>query len=184
MGNGWRSNKEVEERSVSQTYSYFLINKLVKQWKLCSHPVASVNPWIKLRTQQKVCEKQSHNDSLVLPRSCWIIDKAREFQKDIYFCFTDSSKAFDCVDHYKPWKTLKEMVGSDHLVLSWETCMQVMKKQLEPYIEQMIGSKSGTEYDRGIYRHPVYLTYMQSTSWEMLDWKKHKLESRCREKYQ
>ena len=42
--------------------------------------------------------------------------------------------------------------------------MQVMKKQLEPYIEQMIGSKSGTEYDRGIYRHPVYLTYMLSAS--------------------
>ena len=48
----------------------------------------------------------------------WIIKKAREFQKNIYFCFIDYAKAFDCVDHYKLWKTLKEMVGSDHLVLS------------------------------------------------------------------
>ena len=108
----------------------------------------------------------------------WIIDKARGFQKDIYFCFIDSSKAFDCVDHYKLWKTLKEMGVSDHLILSWETCVQLMKKQLEPYIEQLIGSKSGTEYDRAVYHHPVYLTYMQSASCEMPDWINHKLESR------
>ena len=46
---------------------------------------------------------------------CWIIDKAREFQKDIYFCFIDYAKAFDCVDHNKLWKILKEMGISDHL---------------------------------------------------------------------
>ena len=46
---------------------------------------------------------------------CWIIKKAREFQKNIYFCFTDYAKAFDCVDHNKLWKILKEMVLSDHL---------------------------------------------------------------------
>ena len=46
---------------------------------------------------------------------CWVIKKAREFQKYIYFCFTDYSKAFDCVDHNKLWKTLKEMGVPDHL---------------------------------------------------------------------
>ena len=46
---------------------------------------------------------------------CWIIEKAREFQKNIYFCFIDSVKAFDCVDHNKLWKILKEMGISDHL---------------------------------------------------------------------
>ena len=46
----------------------------------------------------------------------WIIEKAREFQKNIYFCFTDYSKAFDCLDHNKLWKILKEMGISDHLV--------------------------------------------------------------------
>ena len=46
---------------------------------------------------------------------CWIIKKAREFQKNIYFCFIDYAKAFDCVDHNKLWKFLKEMVIPDHL---------------------------------------------------------------------
>ena len=47
---------------------------------------------------------------------CWIIEKAKEFQKDIYFCFIDYPKAFDCVDHNKLWKTLKEMGTPDHLI--------------------------------------------------------------------
>ena len=62
--------------------------------------------------------------------------------------------------------------------------MQVKKQQLELDMEQQTGSKSGKEYVKAVYCHPAYLTYMQSTSWEMLDWIKHKLESRFREKYQ
>ena len=46
----------------------------------------------------------------------WIIDKAREFQKNIYFCFIEYAKAFDCVDHNKLWKILKEMGIPDHLI--------------------------------------------------------------------
>ena len=64
------------------------------------------------------------------------------------------------------------------LLDSWETCMQVKKQQLELHIGQQIGSKLGKEYIKAVYCHPVYLTSMQSTSWEMLDWRKHKLESR------
>ena len=56
--------------------------------------------------------------------------------------------------------------------------MQVKKQQVEPDMEQQTGSKLGKEYDKVLYCHPAYLTSMQSTSWEMLDWKKHKLESR------
>ena len=56
--------------------------------------------------------------------------------------------------------------------------MQIKKQQLELQIEQQIGSKSGKEYVKAVYCHPAYLTYMQSTSWEMLGWMKHKLESR------
>ena len=55
--------------------------------------------------------------------------------------------------------------------------MQVKKQQLELDMEQT-GSKLGKEYVKAVYCHPAYLTYMQSTSWEMLDWIKHKLESR------
>ena len=70
----------------------------------------------------------------------WIIKKAREFQKNIYFCFIDYAKAFDCVDHNKLWKILKEMGIPDHLTY-WETYMQVRKQQLELDMEQQIGSK-------------------------------------------
>ena len=56
--------------------------------------------------------------------------------------------------------------------------MQVKKQQLELDMEQQIGSKSGKEYVNAVYCHPAYLTYMQSISWEMPGWKKHKLESR------
>ena len=56
--------------------------------------------------------------------------------------------------------------------------MQVKMQQLEPHMEQQTGSKSGKEYIKAEYCHPAYLTYMQSTSWEMLGWMKHKLESK------
>ena len=61
--------------------------------------------------------------------------------------------------------------------------MQVKKQQLELDMEQT-GSKLGKEYVKAVYCHPAYLTYMQSTSWEMPGWKKHKQESDCWEKYQ
>ena len=61
---------------------------------------------------------------------------------------------------------------------SWEICMQIRKQQLELDMEQQTGSKSGKEYVKAVYCHPAYLTSMQSTSWEMLGWMKHKLESR------
>ena len=66
----------------------------------------------------------------------WIIEKAREFQKYIYFCFIDYVKAFDCVDHNKLWKILQEMEYQTTWPASWETCMQVRKQQLELDMEQ------------------------------------------------
>ena len=72
---------------------------------------------------------------------CWIMEKAREFQKNIYFCFIDYAKAFDCVDHNQLWKILQEMGIPDHLTSSWETYMQVRKQQLELDMEQQTGSK-------------------------------------------
>ena len=71
----------------------------------------------------------------------WIIEKGREFQKNIYFCFIDYAKAFDCVDHNKLWKILQEMGVPDHLTCLWETYMQVRKQQLELDMEQQTGSK-------------------------------------------
>ena len=71
---------------------------------------------------------------------CWIIEKAREFQENIY-CFIDYAKAFDCVDHNKLWKILEEMGIPDHLTASWEIYMQVRKQQLELDMEQQTGCK-------------------------------------------
>ena len=113
----------------------------------------------------------------------WITEKARELQKNIYFCFIDYAKAFDCVDHNKLWKIIKEMEIPDHV-----TCLlrnlEIRKQQLELDMEQQTGSKLGKEYVKAVYCHPAYLTYMQSTSCEMLGWMKHKLGSRLWEKYQ
>ena len=67
---------------------------------------------------------------------CWIIKKAREYQKNIYLCSIDYAKAFDCVDHYKLWKILKEMGIPTPRPASWETCMQVRKQQLELDMDQ------------------------------------------------
>ena len=85
----------------------------------------------------------------------WIIERARKFQKSIYFCFIDYAKAFDCVDHNKLWKILKEMGILDTLPASWEICMQVKKQQLELDMEQWTGSQLGKEYAKAVYCHPV-----------------------------
>ena len=82
---------------------------------------------------------------------CRITAKANEFQKNMYFCFIDYAKAFDCVDHNKLWKILKEMGISYHqttLPASWEICIQVKKQQLELDVEQPTDSKLGKEYIR------------------------------------
>ena len=107
----------------------------------------------------------------------WTLEKAREFQKNIYFCFINYAKAFNCVDHNKLGEILKDMGVPDHL-----TCLLRnlwgKKQPLEPNMEQWTGSKLGKEYDKAVYWHPAYLTSMQCTSREMLGWINHKLESR------
>ena len=108
----------------------------------------------------------------------WIIEKPREFQKNIYFCFIDYAKTFDCVDHSKLWKILKEMGISDHL-----TCLlRNLYTGQESAVRTGHGKKDCIQIRKGIHQgcilSPAYLTYMQSTSWEMLGWMKHKMESR------
>ena len=94
----------------------------------------------------------------------WITEKTREFQKNLCFCFIDYAKAFDCVYHSKLWKILKEMEIPVHLTSLLRNLYAGKKQELEPDMEQQIGSKLGREYVKAIYCHPAYLTYMQSTS--------------------
>ena len=98
---------------------------------------------------------------------CWITEKAREFQKNIYFCFTDYTKTF--VDHNKLWKILKEIGTPDHLTCLLRNLYAGQEATLELDMEKQIRSKSGKQYIKAVYCHPAYLTYIQSISWEMLD---------------
>ena len=93
----------------------------------------------------------------------WIIEKAREFQKNFYFSFIDYAIAFDCVDHNKLWKILKEIGIPDQLSCLLRN-LYAGQEATEPDMEQRTGSKLGKEYIKAVYCHPAYLTYMQSTS--------------------
>ena len=107
---------------------------------------------------------------------CWIIEKAREFQNNIYFCFTDYAKAFDCVDHNKLWEILKEMGIPDHL-----TCLlRNLYAGQEATVRTGHGTTDWFQIGKGVHKvllyvHKVhkgvheycltdYLTYLQSTA--------------------
>ena len=107
----------------------------------------------------------------------WIIEKPREFQKNMYFCFIDNTKAFDCVDHKKLWKILKVIGMPDHLTFFLRNLYTGQEAAVRTGHETT-GSKLGKEYVKAVYCHPVYLIYMQSTSCKMQGWMKLKLESR------
>ena len=81
-------------------------------------------------------------------------------------------------------KFLKRWEYQTTLLASWEICMRVKKQQLGLDIEQWTGSKLGKEYIKAVYCHPAYLTFMQSTPWEMLDWKNQSWNQDCWEKSQ
>ena len=103
--------------------------------------------------------KKAEEPEIKLPTSVGL-SKNQEFQKSIFFCFIDYAKAFvwitiNCGKFWKRWEYQTTWPAS------WESCMQVRKQQLELDMEQQTGSKSGKEYVKAVYCHPVYLTYMQ-----------------------
>jgi len=98
-----------------------------------------------------------------------IIKKAREFQKNIYFCFIDYTKAFDCVDHHKLWKILQEMGIPEHLTCLLRNLYAGQEATVRTGHGPTYLFQIGKEYVKALYFHPAYLTYMQSISWEMLD---------------
>ena len=108
---------------------------------------------------------------------CWTTEKASECQKTFTSALLTTSKPLtvwittNCGKFFQRWEYQTTWPAS------WEICTQVSKQQLETDIEKETG-KLVKEYGKSIYCHPAYLTYMQSTSWGMLDWMNHKLESR------
>ena len=107
---------------------------------------------------------------------CWIREKEREFQNNIYFCFIDYAKALTVWIITSYGKFFKRWEYQTTWSASWG--VQIKKQQLELDMEQQTGSKLGKEYVMSVYCHPAYLTYMQSPSCEMPSWIKHKVESR------
>ena len=105
----------------------------------------------------------------------WIIEKAREFQKNIYFSFINYAKAFDCVDHNKLWNILKAMGIPEHLICLLRNLYAGQETTVRTEHETTDWFQIGKE---AIYCYPVYKTFMQRTSWEMPGWMKHKLESK------
>ena len=87
---------------------------------------------------------------------CWIIEKARECQKNICFCFIDYTKAFDCVNHNKCGKFLKRWEYQSILPESWQTYMGVKEQELEQDTKQWTGSKLGKEYNKAVQCYPAY----------------------------
>ena len=106
----------------------------------------------------------------------WIIKRTRELQKNIYFCFIDYARAFDCVDNNKLWKILQEMGIPDHLSCLLRNLYAGQKATVLTGHGTTDWFQLGKEYVKAVYFHPAYLTYMQSTSCKMPGWMKHKLE--------
>ena len=109
---------------------------------------------------------------------CWIIEKGREFQKNIYFCFINYPQSlWLCGKFFKRWEY------QTNLPASWEICVQVMKQQLEPDMKEQTSSKSGRKYVKAVYCHSAYLTICRvrhakcragwSWSWNQDCWEKH-----------
>ena len=94
---------------------------------------------------------------------CWIIKKAREFQKNVYICFIEYIKAFDCVDHNELWK-IQEMGTPDHLTFLLRNLYAGQEATVRTGQGTKDGSKLGKVYVKAVYCYPAYLTYIQSTS--------------------
>ena len=109
----------------------------------------------------------------------WIVEKAREFQENIYFCFIDYTKAFDCVDHNKLWKILKEMGIPDHL-----TCLlRNLYAGQEATVRTGHGTTDWFQIGKGVRQSCIlspclFNLYAEYIMKKTLGWRKHKLESR------
>ena len=124
--------------------------------------------------------EKAEEPEIKLPTSVGSLKKQESSRKTSTSALLTTSKPLtvwittNCGKFWKRWQYQTTWPASR------DTCMQVKKQQLEPLMEQQTGSKLGNEYVKAVCCHPAYLTYMQSTSWETLDWMKQKLESRLR----
>ena len=113
-----------------------------------------------------------------IANTCQIIEKAREFQENIYFCFNDYAKAFDCVDYNSCGKFLRDgNTRPPYLPPEKSVCRSRSNNQNWTW-NRLVPNRERSVYVKAVYCHPAYLTHKQSTSCKMPGWMKHKLESR------
>ena len=110
---------------------------------------------------------------------CWIVEKAREFQKNIYLCFIDYAKAFDCVDHNKLWKALKEKRISDHLTCLWRNLYACQ----ETTVRTLYGTTDWFKIEKGVRQGCLlspclFNLYAEHVMNKMPSWMSYKLQSR------
>ena len=113
----------------------------------------------------KLVLEKAEEPEIKLPTSTGSSKKQESSRKNIYFCFIDYAKAFDCVDHNKLWKILKEMGIPDHLTCLLKNLYAGQEATVRTgHGTTQTGSKQEKEYVKAAYYHPAYLTCMQSTS--------------------
>ena len=167
-------------QTTAQLYSFHMLaRKCSKSFKLGFNSM-----WTKSFQMYKLNLEKTDEPEIKLPASIGSWKKQENSRK------TFMSTSLTTLMPLTVWitrncgKFFKRQEYQTTLPASWETCMQVKKQPLETDIKQWTGSKLGKEYIKAIYCHPVYLTYMQSTSCKMPDWMKHSWNQDCWEKYQ
>ena len=164
-------------KNIQTTAQLHSSHMLAKQCSKFSKPGFN-SAWTMNFQMFKLDLEKAEEPEIKLSTSAGLQKKQESSIKNIYFCFTDYAKAFDCVDHNKMWEILKEMGTPDLL-----TCLL---RNLNAGQEATVRSghvttdwfQIGKGVRQGCILSPCYLTSMQSTSWETLGWKKHKLGSR------
>ena len=142
-------------------------------------PLVALSPPLSTHLAQQNCHSETcHCPYPHLQNFCFCLREKVDFKTDSSYSLL---KATELTSFARPWRksSLEEHWKNSEVVK--KICMQVRRQQWELDTEQKTGSKYGKDYVKAVYCHSAYLTYMQSTSWEMLGWKKHKLESRLPE---
>ena len=127
------------------------------------------SPWTVNFQMFKLDLEKAEESEMKLPTFIRSQKKQESSRKNIYICFIDYAKAFDCVNQNKLWEILKEIGIPDHLTCLLRNLYAGQEATVTTRHGQWTGSKLEKEYIKAVYCHPVYLTYIQSTSWEMLD---------------
>ena len=158
----------------TQLHSFHMLARLCSKF----FKIGFSSMWTEDVQKYKLDLEKAEEPEIKLPTSTGSLKKQENSRK------TSASASLTMLKPLTVWITtncgifLMRWEYQTTLPVSWETCMQDKKQQLDLDMEQWTGSKLGKEYIKAVFFHPAYLTLTQSTSWEILGWMKHKLESR------